>query len=172
MHLVRARAGDLIKLLEGRRELTVGIRRYGQLLAQVNLSEAYAVYRAADDEWPVAMAGIAPLGDVAGEIWFGVVPGSVGSTLLPMVRAARLILSARAADYPGGFMCLVQDDNEAGQRLAGMIGFNRCDVTFQGHREWSWKRLEGQRGICSEGDGWRGGISGADRSATGNAAAA
>lgn len=136
MRLVAGTAEHLIALLDRRAELTLPRRRYSALLAQVALSETYAVLAA--DGRPVAIAGIAPLPGSAGEVWFGALREGLGADLLQVVRLTRDVLAARGGSYPGGIMCLVSDDNPRGQRLARLVGCVPQPFFLNGRREWTW----------------------------------
>lgn len=141
MDLRRATSADLIALLDARSDLMLPTKRYARALAQVALSEAYAAYRGPDDLTPLAIAGLAPVGQ-GGELWFGCRSGGLGRDLAALALTARRVLRDRRPDYPSGIFCLVRDDNVAGHRLAGAIGFRPQPVVFMGHREWT---LEEQR---------------------------
>jgi hypothetical protein len=128
---------DTVEFLQAASRSPLPARVYGSLLAQTALSETYAVYLK-DGDQPVAIAGIAPLGEMAGEIWFGVQPSGLGALLLPVVRETRRVLRERKDAYPGGLMCLVKDGYEPGERLASLIGCVKNSLIFQGLREWIW----------------------------------
>jgi hypothetical protein len=130
--------GNLHALLESQGRLTLSRRTYGRLLAQLALSETCAVFGDEEASEPLAIGGIAPLPNGAGEIWFGVRPGGLGSDLLPFVRAMRRLLFERRAAYPGGLMCMVQDGHEPGERLAALLACRPQPVFIGDHREWTY----------------------------------
>lgn len=133
LRLVEAGAAELVALLAARGELTLPTRVYSRLLTQVALSESYAVL---EGDAVLALAGIAPVSGVAGEIWFGVKPNSLGRNLLPIVRLARQVIERRRSAYPAGLFCMVREGHRPGERLAAAIGCVPVDCWIEGAREW------------------------------------
>ena len=145
MLLCRATVDDMRELLRRRGELTLSRARYRALVSQTVLGEAYAVYESVEPEGLLAIAGILPLEPDAGEIWFGVRAGGLGSHLLPVVRLARAVISKRVPDYPSGLFCLVKFGHEPGERLAALIGCVPQDVRFGPSREWTFDHEHGRQ---------------------------
>ena len=137
MDIRPANFSDLVKLLHINRKLTLSAELYGAYLAQVALSDAYALYAMPDDAHPQAVAGIAPLlHSRAGELWFCGREDGYSFELLALVRLARMAITERSCDYPGGIMCLVKPGNASGERLARLCSFRASGVLFNKHQEW------------------------------------
>lgn len=146
LRVVAAGVGDLMRMLQARSRFPLPAARYGWLLAQVGLSNSFAVYVASPPACgaPLAIAGIAPIdGGAAGEIWFGVTGKVSGPELVAMVRMARKVLDVVASDYPLGMFALVRIGHRPGERLAAAVGLKPTGVVFQGCAEWRWGN-----GVC------------------------
>lgn len=134
----RATLGDLHALLESRGQFTLSPRCYSVLVAQIVVGEAYAIYETAAARDPALLAGIAPLGNGAGEMWFGVRAGGLGRLMLPVVRRLRAGLVSRKEAYPGGLCCLVRPGHLPGERLAILLGCAPTGVLLGDQQEWVW----------------------------------
>jgi hypothetical protein len=96
------------------------------------------VFAALDDAGqPLALGGIFDAGDGGpGYPWLSVVPGGLGSQLIPAVRHMRRVIGWAAGDFPSGLACSVDDGNVNGQRLARALGFVPGAVDVHGLRYW------------------------------------
>lgn len=146
MLIVRPALPDDVRVMLSHGEkLPVQRARYGALLAQVTLGEAWAAVRHAEPSGvPLAIAGIAPLGSTAGEFWFSVRPGALSdpSLLRGVVQHARWRLAERLADYPDGLIALIAPGHRPGERLARLVGCVPTGYAFLGQAEW---RFTGER---------------------------
>ena len=102
---------------------------YALLVAE---TMAHRVWAAIDEEGtPLAIGGV-----VSGRCWLSLVPGA-RRRMLPLVR---LMDCARAREQRVGTprpLCVVRDDNPAGQRLARLLGFAPTERAAGALREWS-----------------------------------
>lgn len=146
MLMPRATLADLHALLDSRGQLPLHRGCYSVLVAQIVVGEAYAIYETAAARAPALLAGIAPLGNGAGEMWFGVQPGGLGRLMLPVVRRMREVIKSRSAAYPGGLCCLVRPGHSPGETLARLLGCGPTGVMLGDQQEWVWTDEHDGRG--------------------------
>ncbi len=92
---------------------------------------AHRVWAAIDEEGtPLAIGGV-----ISGRCWLSLVPGA-RRRMLPLVR---LMDRVRAREQRVGTtrpLCVVRDDNPAGQRLARLLGFTPTAHATGQLRDW------------------------------------
>jgi hypothetical protein len=116
-------------------------RLYKWLLAQVVVSEAYALRETADAA-PLVIGGCFDLAPgAAGEVFFLEPNGGLGRRLVRVHRLASRWLDEAAVTRPQGLVAYVRAGNRNGERLARALGFAPTGAALGGIREWKrWAR--------------------------------
>ena len=134
LRLVLADLGDLWRHMDAKNRHPAR-REYSLQVGEVLRGRVFAGLD--DAGLPLALGGIFDAGDGGpGYPWLSVVPGGLGSQLIPAVRHMRRVIGWAAGDFPSGLACSVDDANVNGQRLARALGFAPGAVDVHGLRYW------------------------------------
>lgn len=110
--------------------LTLPRSHYRLVLAQLLVSDAYAFFVDSEAAAPVAIVGMAPVGDGTRDCWLLISPAAA-SRMGRFVRAVERLLAGHT-----GCICFVRPDNPQGQRLAALLGFVPEDHFVGRHQRW------------------------------------
>jgi hypothetical protein len=158
MHLVLADMGHLWEhqQLKNRH---LPAREYSLRVGEVLRGRVFAGLD--DAGQPLALGGIYDAGDGwRGFPWLSVVPGGLGSEIIPAVRHMRRVIGWALGDFPQGLACEVDDRNANGQRLARALGFAPSADRIGTLRQWDYigdgRRHQWPAGAPADADGARG----------------
>lgn len=110
-------------------------RAYSAMAAQVLRRTVWGVFPATGSHPAIAIGGLMSSPSGAAVVWFEVAPERFGLGPSAIVRAGRLIIKKSQC---ANRVCFVSVNNQNGQRLARLFGFEPTNNHVGPMQEWKW----------------------------------